>query len=311
MARGDREELRQALLDAGACAAGFCKAESPDEHHRAAVRDWLDKGFNAGMQWMERHAVLRQNPDNILPGVNTIIVMAFRYRPDRLRRPELPLISRYAYGADYHNVIRERLKSVTDTFFSPGSARICIDSAPLDERYWAQRAGIGMSGLNGAILIPGIGGEIFLAEILTTDIFEPDAPTEMRSPCLECGACIKACPTGALLQEGMVDCRRCISYLTIEHRGPWIDPVSVAAMNTKAAKNTLFGCDRCISVCPLNTPEPTPVEEFHAQGNILDLDIMDLPETATEFKKIFRNSAISRCGFDGLLRNAANLEKSQ
>ena len=145
---------------------------------------------------MERHADLRRNLDNVLPGTRTVISLAFPYAPERERPSDLPYLSRYAYGTDYHEAIRSLLTAVLEQTGILSSCRLCIDSAPVSERFWAIRAGIGYRGDNGALIVPGIGPEVFLAEILTTIEFEPDSPS--YAECLHCGVCLRACPTGAL-----------------------------------------------------------------------------------------------------------------
>lgn len=310
----DREGLRAALLEAGAVAVGFASAGPVSEDEDRRLRGWLAAGHHAGMAWMERHADLRRDLDNVLPGTRTVISLAFPYAPERERPSDLPYLSRYAYGRDYHEAIRSLLTAVLEQTGLLSSSRICIDSAPVSERFWAIRAGIGYRGDNGALIVPGIGPEVFLAEILTTIEFEPDAPSDAE--CLHCGACRRACPTGALQPDGTIDCRRCISYLTIEHRGPWTDPDAIAAMSTPAGRTTLFGCDRCITACPLrnNTVRPLRNDTVGAESwnpplpDMLALTPSDIPAQQSEFKRRFAHTALLRPGLQNLLRNIANLD---
>lgn len=306
----DREGLRAALLEAGAVAVGFATAGPVSEDEDRRLRDWLAAGHHAGMAWMERHVDLRRNLDNVLPGTKTVISLAFPYAPERERSSDLPYLSRYAYGTDYHEAIRSLLTAVLGEMNIVSSCRICIDSAPVSERFWAIRAGIGYRGDNGALIVPGIGPEVFLAEILTTIEFEPDSPS--NAECLHCGACRRACPTGALQPDSTIDCRRCISYLTIEHRGPWTDPDAIAAMSTPAGRHSLFGCDRCITACPLRAE----YSELSSEGlpalpllpEMLTLTPDDIPYTPAEFRRRFAHTALSRPGLQNLLRNIANLD---
>lgn len=315
---GVKERLFAAIRATGAVAVGVARAELTAEGENRRLDRWIAAGMNAGMAWMERHAVLRRDLNNVLPGVRSVICTAFPYAPAVERSPEMPYISRYAYGQDYHEAIRARLRGVLVEMELDNVCRICIDSAPVSERFWAIRAGIGYRGDNGALIVPGIGPEIFLAEILTTLELEPDntslscaadeyCPTGSPKECLHCGACLRACPTGALQPDGTIDCRRCISYLTIEHRGPWTDSEAIAAMSTPAGRHSLFGCDRCVSVCPLTHTEARSIDEPLPQ--ILDLTPGDIPSTPSEFKSRFRHTALLRPGLDGLLRNLANLEE--
>lgn len=302
----DREGLRAALLEAGAAAVGFASAGPVSEDEDRRLRGWLAAGHHAGMTWMERHADLRRNLDNVLPGTRMVISLAFPYAPERERPSDLPYLSRYAYGRDYHEAIRSLLTAVLEQTGLLSSCRICIDSAPVSERFWAIRAGIGYRGDNGALIVPGIGPEVFLAEILTTIEFEPDAPADAE--CLHCGACRRACPTGALLPDGTIDCRRCISYLTIEHRGPWTDPDAIAAMSTPAGRTSLFGCDRCITACPLRNDTSSPHTWAPTLPAMLALAPSDIPAQQSEFKRRFAHTALLRPGLQNLLRNIANLD---
>lgn len=318
----DREGLRAALLGGGAVAVGFASAGPVSEDEDLRLRGWLASGHHAGMAWMERHADLRRNLDNVLPGTKTVISLAFPYAPERERPSDLPYLSRYAYGTDYHEAIRSLLTAVLEQTNILSSCRICIDSAPVSERFWAIRAGIGYRGDNGALIVPGIGPEVFLAEILTTIEFEPDSPS--NAECLHCGVCRRACPTGALQPDSTIDCRRCISYLTIEHRGPWTDPDAIAAMSTPAGRHSLFGCDRCVTACPLRNDIARPLQNDSVRPlrndtvgaeswnpslpAMLALTPSDIPVQQSEFKRRFAHTALLRPGLQNLLRNIANLD---
>lgn len=302
----NREGLRAALLETGAAAVGFATAGPVSEDEDLRLRGWLASEHHAGMAWMERHADLRRNLDNVLPGTKTVISLAFPYAPERERPSDLPYLSRYAYGTDYHEAIRSLLTAVLEQTNISSSCRICIDSAPVSERFWAIRAGIGYRGDNGALIVPGIGPEVFLAEILTTIEFEPDSPS--NAECLHCGACRRACPTGALQPDSTIDCRRCISYLTIEHSGPWTDPDAIAAMHTVAGRNSLLGCDRCVTACPLRNDTSSPYTWNPPLPAMLALTPSDIPAQQSEFKRRFAHTALLRPGLQNLLRNIANLD---
>ena len=317
------------MLEAGAVAVGFATAGPVGVDEDRRLRGWLASEHHAGMAWMERHADLRRNLDNVLPGTKTVISLAFPYAPERERPSDLPYLSRYAYGTDYHEAIRSLLTVVLEQTNISSSCRICIDSAPVSERFWAIRAGIGYRGDNGALIVPGIGPEVFLAEILTTIEFEPDSPSNAEflhsnAECLHCGACLRACPTGALQPDGTIDCRRCISYLTIEHRGPWTDPDAIAAMSTPAGRTSLFGCDCCITACPLRNDIARPLQNDSVRPlrndtvgaeswnpslpAMLALTPSDIPAQQSEFKRRFAHTALLRPGLQNLLRNIANLD---
>lgn len=346
--------------ECGACAAGIAEiGETPTPVVNDYIQ-WLDRDFAADMAYMARHLPIRTDPGLLLDQAKSIISLAFPY-PDGSKRPEnLPRIASYAQGSDYHDVLRSRLSGITERLrhIYGGEYRICIDSAPIFERFWAQRCGIGTRCDNGLIAVPGYGTRVFLAEILTTIppaslpfplpaahiIGETSLPVDgFPTECTHCGACRRACPAGALQPDSSVDARRCLSYLTIEHRGPW-NPIGETAMSTPAGRRTLFGCDICQNVCPLNRslpnpnnsypdsniplpdtnsslpdtnssfPNPnlthvSPLPEFLPRPEILTLTIPDiLALTPESFSRLFRGSPIKRTKLAGLLRNALHCQ---
>lgn len=251
-----RQEIKDRLKDSGALAVGFAQASEVDPGVYDRWLRWIKEGRHAGMKYMELHGAVRKDPRLLLEGARSIISMAFSYNSETHRDPRLPRISKYAFLPDYHDWIKKRIRQsgVADLLGEEHREwRICVDTAPIFERYWAQRAGIAFIGHNGNAVVPGAGGEVFLAEIICTAEFEYDNPLQ-----IDCGSCMKCvgiCPTGALGKERDIDCNRCISYLTIEHSGPWTEEVHREAMQTEAGRNTLFGCDRCVAVCPHNQPD--------------------------------------------------------
>lgn len=303
-----KETVRRKITEAGACAVGFARAGAVDSRAAAGYAVWIGEGCHAGMDYLGRHIPLKADTESVLPGAATVICAAFSYAPDRVRDGALPVISCYAYGQDYHDVIRRRLTSVIawmkDTW--GGDWRICIDSAPVAERYWAMRSGIGRLARNGSVIVDGFGGMCFLAEILTTAVIEPDMPS--GRVCEGCGACVRACPTGALRHDGTVDARRCLNYLTIEHRGPWEGEMR-EVMESEAGKKTLYGCDICQHICPHNQDiPPTEIEEFHLPDKLAALTAADvIAMSPADFSLFFKGSPIKRAKYEGLLRNALNI----
>lgn len=224
---------------------------------------WLAQGMHAGMDYMNRHEALRRDPRLLLDGTRSIVSVAFNYRQPN----PYPQIAVYALGRDYHKVLRKILKRVVAPLREEygGGWRICIDSAPILERYWAVRSGMAVrSPRSGNVVVPGVGSMVFLAEILTTaEIPESryNFVTESAAPAsfdFDGETAEKVCPTGALQPGGMVDSRRCINYLTIEHRGPWNEEQR-QLMSLPGAKGHVFGCDICQNACPSNQGEPLPV----------------------------------------------------
>ena len=308
-----REEIVRELKERGAVAVGFSQAgEMPDEVS-FAFEKWIKEGNHAGMTFLQRHIDLRRHTDNILPGAQTIISMAFSYFPDQWRK-ELPYIASYAYGNDYHKVIKSRLEKAIEKFkfLHGGEWRICVDSAPLPERYLALKSGIGKLSRNGNIYIPGYGSMCFLAEILTTIKMEReesacfDSHINIHEACNGCNACLRSCPTSALKAEGVVDSRKCLNYLTIEHRGEWSEEQKYYI---SAGSNPFFGCDRCIKVCKLNIGVPTTeIEEF--KKNSIPDNLEDIRSRGEkEYKKIMGQSAMSRLKFSDFLRNLNNSKR--
>lgn len=305
--RLDPEILRRGILGCGAVAVGFASAAEVEAEVMSRYRRWIGEGNAAGMDYLARHAILKVHPRSVLEDVSTVISVAFSYAPGRRRDPSLPHIACYAYGLDYHDVLRSRLSPVVDSLKTEhgGSWRICIDSAPIPERYWAMRCGVATRCRNGSVAVDGFGTYIFLAEILTSLEIAPDEPTE--GVCAECGACVRSCPQNAIAKDGTVDARRCINYLTIEHRGDWEGEMK-GYMSTPAARHSLFGCDICQDVCPLNRGiPPSGIDEFQSREGILSLTAEDVAAMdREEFSRFFKGSPIKRGRYEGLLRNAKN-----
>lgn len=265
--------LRRLCREAGAVAVGFARAGDVSAEFNAEFEEWLRQGCHAGMDYMERHAEIRRNPAMLLKGAETVVCLAFSYHQPSLRDESLPLLAPYAYGRDYHKELRTRLRDVTDWIARQHhQSRICIDSAPLPERYWAMVAGIGRRCDNGSIAVDGHGTELFLAEIITTMPLHPDTPS--HEECLHCGECHTACPTKALSSDGRIDSRRCLNYLTIEHSGLYSDYENslMREAREKHPAGWIAGCDICQRACPLNHDVPaTNIPNFLPRPGIMSL----------------------------------------
>lgn len=328
-----KKEIETILLASSAIKARVTPASRPDAMTASRLMDWLDKGLNAGMDYMNRNLDIRFSPQMLLEGAKSIICLAFNYTPQRLRDPELAQIASYAYGLDYHDVIRKRLEKCVDELLKAfgGDYRICIDSAPVLERFWAERSGLGTRCDNGLITVGEYGTRVFLAEIITSlpidDITDKDTHEEkptvfygrkigekedratIAGGCTHCGACSRACPGNALSGDGTVDARSCLSYLTIEHKGPW-EGDGAEAMATLWGRHTLFGCDLCQIVCPLNVNAPaTEIPEFRPIDGIMEMTGAEAAAmTQDEFSRMFKGSPIKRTKLAGLQRNALNID---
>ena len=301
-----KEKIRESLIKSGAAAVGFARAGEIDKSVHEKFKEWIGKGKHGDMSYLERHIPLRKHTDNVLMGATTVISLAYSYFPKEWRSNELPCISAYAYGEDYHYSIKEKLLPVVKDLQVEfgGKWRICIDSAPLAEKYWALKSGIGKRGLNGSIIVNGCGSMCFLAEILTTLSITPDNPSE--EICEKCGECIRICPVKAISGDGTIDASKCINYLTIEKKGEFSE---VEKKLLRSEEGYLFGCDRCIRVCRYNrAPSCSNYTEIHdipEINSLLPCHIINIGEG--EFKKIFARSPLSYAGLSRLHRNARNL----
>lgn len=272
-------------------------------------REWIAAGRNAGMEYMERYGDVRDDPRKLLEGVQSIICCAISYYTPFTPDPDALRIARYALGQDYHDIVRRRLETAAQRIreIYGGETRVCVDTAPLRERYWAERSGLGFIGRNNHLIIPGAGSYLFLGEILTTIAFRPTEPDsslhKAASGCASCGRCIKACPTGALDSDGHCDARRCLSYLTIEHRGEFPEGTDL--------HDTFYGCDRCAATCPHNShPAECEIEELRPNPRLLTLTAGQmLAMDHEEYCGIFRGSAMKRAKLSGLQRNAKAISK--
>ena len=268
----DKETIRAKILQTGAVEAGFARAEPIDPALATRLDRWYADGCHATMEYMPRHADLRRDPRSLLPSARTVVSAAFPYYPPQLRDPHLPQIALYAYGRDYHKVLVKLLRPVC-RFLSEeygAATRICVDSAPIAERYWALKCGIGRRGDNGTIITDTAGSYILLAEILTDLEVDPDTPS--TEECSHCGACRRVCPGKAIADDATIDARRCLSYLTIEHRGP-LNSLQQKILDTPEGRNTLFGCDLCQKICPHNRHvTATEISALHPDPEFLTLD---------------------------------------
>lgn len=293
-----KEAVRRLVLDAGASRVAFAEATETSDADRRVMAEWLDAGRHGEMGYMERYGDLRSDPRLLLDGAKTVICCAFDYR----QAASHPLFADYAIGLDYHEVIRQRLSVAAAEITGRwgGETRICVDTAPIRERYWAAASGLGFIGLNGQIIVEGIGSKVFLAEILWTEAIIPDRPAE-RQNCGNCGACVRACPGNALDGRCGVDARRCLSYLTIEYRGKLPDGLRL--------NGRIYGCDICQDVCPHNRRDAaTAIDEFRPSPELQALTAEDIIEMEPQdFNRLFRHSAVKRTKLTGLQRNALSL----
>ena len=267
--------------------------------HGEAFERWLDAGYAGGMEYVGRGRAERLDPGRLLPGWRSVVAVALNYAP-REDDPAWHGVARYARGRDYHDVIRPRLEVLKDVLRAAGGpevrSRASVDTSAVLERDLAATAGLGWIGKNTNLIIPGLGSYFFIGIVLTTAELMADSVLPDR--CGTCTACLRACPTGAFVGPYTLDARRCISYLTIEHRG------EIDASFHRAIGNWMFGCDACQEVCPWNRQAP-PARD----GELLTGAPPGAPQTLLElspddFRDRFRGSPLKRARREGLVRNA-------
>ena len=295
--------IKSEALRLGFDICGIAKAEAVAYDAVQEYNQWIGKGCHATMQYLERNCDKRFNPTLLVEGCKSIICVAMNYAP----KQHIEGIADYAQGLDYHKVVKERLYLLLQSINSVCTVqgRAFCDSAPVLERYWAVKAGIGYIGRNRQLIIPGKGSNFFLGELLVDIELCYDAPCE-RNLCGDCHKCIEACPGGALSEEGL-DARKCLSYLTIEHREALPEDTG------RKMGNCFYGCDRCQTVCPHNrfaTPNTTP--ELQPNEALLQMTKEKWSTlTKEEYKELFRHSAVERCKYEQLMRNIAAWETGE
>lgn len=271
--------------------------------------DYLKKGHHGDMNYMEKHGLLRLRPEELVPGTKSIIVVRMNYLPpnarlhETLRDKTKAYIARYALGRDYHNLMRKRLKDFAKAITGLAGEhgyKACVDSVPIMEKALAQKAGLGWTGKNTLILNKEVGSYFFLGVLLTDLELPYDAPLP-EEHCGKCKACITVCPTKAIVAPYQLDARRCISYLTIENKGPI--PIEFRSM----MGNRIFGCDDCQIMCPWNRyAKITDEKDFHPRHQLDHRQLVDLfLLSEEEFTRMTEGSPIKRAGYEGWLRNIA------
>ena len=296
------QTIKQKALAAGFSFVGVARAERMEPEERR-LAEWLNAGYHGTMGWMENHFDKRVDPTKLVPGAKSVVSLLYNYFPaDDSPSREAPKISRYAYGEDYHKVIRHKLKDlveeVEELLGAPIDGRVFVDSAPVLERDWAKRAGVGWTGKNTLLINPRAGSYFFLAEIISDLDLTPD--TSIRDYCGTCTACIDACPTEAISPGGyLVDGSKCISYLTIELRE------AIPEEFAGRMEGWAFGCDICQEVCPWNRfSQPHNEPKFDAHPDLPAMTPREMTEMTEEvFRRVFRKSAVKRTKFGGIRRN--------
>ena len=293
--------IRSRARELGFEKVGFARVGAAP--HAEFLRTWLGQEYHGEMAYMGRAPERREDPGRILPGARTLICVAKNYNtPGRHSEdPGTGRISRYAWGDDYHAVLLDKLHGLRlHVERLGGNARVCVDTSAVLEKPWAQAAGIGWQGKHSNLIARDLGSWFFLGELLTDLELEPDPP-HAKDYCGTCTKCIDLCPTKAIVAPYVVDSRKCIAYLTIEHRG------AIPRELRPLMGNLVFGCDICQDVCPWNKfAKVAPEREFYArEGNLTPSLIGLLGLTREEFNRRFKDSPVKRAKHSGFLRNVA------
>ena len=291
--------IKSKSVDLGFISCGISKADFLEEE-AANLENWLKNQMHGEMSYMERNFDMRLDPRKILNGAKSVISLTYNYYTDKLQKDENFKISKYAFGTDYHFVIREKLKNLLFLIrekVGDINGRVFVDSAPILERAWAKKSGLGWIGKNTNLISKNVGSFFFLCEIIV-DI-ELDYDYSTTDHCGTCTACIDACPTNAIVEPYKVDGSRCISYLTIELKE------NMPEYAKDSYDKWIFGCDICQDVCPWNKfskPHNEPL--FNADEKFLSMSKNEWLEITKEtFDKVFKDSPVKRTGYDGLKRN--------
>ena len=309
-----QEALRSQLLGLGFDDVRFARL---DAIKGAGFRAWLAAGMHADMQWMERTADKRLDPQLVLPGAKSVVLLGINYWSgvgETLEGKDRPVWARYSLYSDYHDTIKPALIEAgraIEAIYGVGGTdyRFYVDTGPVIERGWAARAGLGFVGKNGMLISRRFGNWLFLAAVLTTAEMESDPPLKMPASdggesvgllCGKCTRCMDSCPTQAIPRPGVVDARRCISYQTIENKG-----VIPRELRVKIGRH-IYGCDVCLEVCPWNRfAQESRRVLLVGRDEVARLSLPDLLELTPErFASVFRGTAIKRVKLGGLLRNA-------
>jgi epoxyqueuosine reductase len=292
---------KQLAAQVGFDFCGIAKvAKLKDDARR--LEAWLNKGMHGSMKYMERYFDLRIDPSKLVPGAKSVITLLLNYFPKEQQNDEGLKISKYAYGKDYHDVIREKLNRLIELIKQQVGdihGRGFVDSAPVLERTWAQRSGLGWVGKNGNFINKQMGSFFFIATLITDLELEADEPF-VKDFCGTCTRCIDACPTEAILPDKIVDGSKCISYFTIE-----LKEMLIPGEMKGKFDNWMFGCDICQDVCPWNRfAQPTNEIEFTPIPEILDLSTKEWEMmTEEKFNTLFRHSPLNRSKLKGIQRN--------
>lgn len=278
---------------------GIAAAEPVSGIEQQFYKNWITKGYQADMSYLAKHFEKRMDPTLLVPGTKSVIAVALNYYPDYQIPSTEYQLAWYAYGRDYHLLMREKMNLLFDYIHSlvPIAGRVFCDTAPVLDRYWAWKAGLGWIGKNTQLIIPKAGPTFFLGELFIDIELNYDTPQKSR--CGRCTKCLESCPTKALEQAYTLNSKRCISYQTIENRG------DICSSILPLLKNKIYGCDDCIKSCPwLRFAQPSQESSLQISKSLLSMTRDKWHELSVEeYRALFPKSAVKRAKYEGLVRN--------
>jgi len=300
--------IKSLATELGFSYCGISKAEFLAEE-APKLEAWLKRNYQGKMSYLENHFDKRLDPTLLVPGAKSVVSLIYNYYPKEdlaKKNPAGLKIAKYAYGEDYHTIVKDKLKEFLNRIeeeVGHVEGRAFVDSAPVHERAWAKKSGLGWVGKNSLLLNRNMGSFFFLAELILDLELEPDAP--IKDYCGTCTACMDACPTNSISEAYVVDGSKCISYFTIELKE------EIPSSEKGKFENWIFGCDICQDVCPWNSfSKPHQEPKFQPHSDLENMSKQDWTEITEEvFKKLFKNSAVKRTKFEGLKRNIAFVNK--
>jgi epoxyqueuosine reductase len=301
--------VKQKAYDLGFDLCGIAPSR-PLKERENVIRGWCARGMNSEMSYLEKNIEKRINPEFLVPGAKSVIVTGLNYYTDNEQEKEgVPIISRYAYGINYHDVIIKKLDLILDYLRSiepEMEGRSFVDSAPLLEKAWAVEAGLGWQGRHSIVINNKIGSFFFIGTIVLNKELDYDTPFT-GNRCGSCRLCIDLCPTGAINEDGTIDARRCIANLTIENRGPIPEDI------IPKIGRRVYGCDRCQEVCPWNkNAKPHKTPEFELAEELRQMTIEEwFGLTRERFKRLFSRSPVERRKYEPFMRNVESVTKSR